>query len=126
MKPIILSLLVLVALVAVPAPANAFNIFRGADCSNAETQDSAVCSSRTSTNPISGDDGILLQITRLVAFIGGVAAVIIIMIGGIKFITSGGDPNKISSAKNTVLYAMIGLAVIVLAASLISFIVSRL
>lgn len=126
MKLVIVSLFAALALlVAAPAHTAAFDLF-GPNCSGGETQDSAVCSSRTSTNPISGDDGILLQVTRLVAFIGGTAAVIIIIIGGIKFITSGGDPGKISTAKNTVLYAMIGLAVIVLAASLISFVVSRL
>ena len=46
--------------------------------------------------------------------------------GGIKYATSAGDSNKVTAAKNTILYAVIGLAVAVLAFAIVNFVVSHL
>ena len=55
----------------------------------------------------------------------GVVAVIMIIIGGLKYITSSGDSNNVSSAKNTILYAIIGLVVVVLAQVIVRFVVTK-
>jgi len=45
----------------------------------------------------------------------GILCVVFIIIGGIRYITSSGDPEKVKSAKNTILYALIGLVIAILA-----------
>lgn len=70
------------------------------------------------------DDTIKLVINVL-SFIVGIAAVIMIIIGGFKYVTSQGDSNNINSAKNTILYALIGLVVVALAQVLVRFVLGR-
>jgi hypothetical protein len=115
------------ALLLAPAAAYADGI-GGVDCSEGNNSQSAICNPQTSgdTNPISGEDGILLKATKLIAYISGAAAIIIILVGSIQFITAGGDANKAAGARRTVLNAAIGLVVIVAAASLITFVVHRI
>lgn len=55
----------------------------------------------------------------------GIIAVVMIMVGGIKYITSGGDPSKTSAAKNTVLYASVGLVIAALAQIIVQFVLVR-
>jgi len=55
------------------------------------------------------------------SWVVGVAAVIMIIIGGLKYITSSGDSNNITSAKNTILYAIIGLVIVALAQFIVKF-----
>ena len=46
--------------------------------------------------------------------LGAIFTVIFLILGGIKFITSGGDPNKTASAKNSITYAVIGMILLIL------------
>lgn len=54
----------------------------------------------------------------------GVIAVIMIMVGGLKYITSSGDSNNVNGAKNTILYAVIGLVVVALAQIVVRFVLN--
>ncbi len=56
----------------------------------------------------------------------GVASVIMIIIGGIRFVTSGGDSTKVNSARNTIIYAIVGIFVALLAQSIIVFIFNKI
>ena len=62
------------------------------------------------------------------AFIGalGIVAVIIIIIGGINYMTSSGDAAKVKKAKDTILYGVIGLVICVLAFAIVNFIAGNL
>ena len=73
-----------------------------------------------------GDNGIFKQITNTILYIVGVIAVIMLIIGGIKYVVSGGDSKKVTDAKNTVLYAIIGLVIAFLAFAIVNFVVSAL
>ena len=111
-----------------PAPAFAASnyIFDGA-CTNTSARGSAVCQNgETSRNPLTGSDGLIVKITRIVALVAGMAAVIIIMLSGFRYINSAGDATKATQARNGIIYALIGLIVIVSAQFIISLIVSRL
>ena len=55
--------------------------------------------------------------------ISGLIAVIFVVIGGINYMTSGGDTGKIEKAKKTLLYAVIGLAITVLAFAITNFVI---
>jgi hypothetical protein len=52
-------------------------------------------------------------------------AVVMIIIGGLKYITSGGDSGNVTGAKNTILYAIIGLVIVALAQFIVRFVLSK-
>lgn len=69
--------------------------------------------------------GIISIIVNILLFIIGAAAVIMIVIGGLKYVTSNGDQQAAASAKNTILYAVIGIVVAALAYAIVNFIISN-
>ena len=73
-----------------------------------------------------GNSGVFKQITNTILYIVGVVAVIMLIIGGVKYVISGGDSKKVTDAKNTVLYAIIGLVIAFLAFAIVNFVVSAL
>lgn len=62
---------------------------------------------------------------NILSVVVGIVSVIMIIIGGIKYATSSGDANNISSAKNTIMYAIIGLVVAALAQVMVRFVLYR-
>ena len=74
-----------------------------ADC----IEDGIGAAGKTSTKTSIGS--ILKTVVQVLLFVLGAAAVIMIVIGGIKYTTSQGDSNGVTSAKNTILYAVIGI-----------------
>lgn len=127
LRSLIVALLA-IAVLCVPQVALAEDVFqnRNVDCSGRASQ-SAICQSKVDadTNPIAGSNGVLARITDIVTIIAGMAALILVIVGGIRFVTSGGDPGNVKSARNTVLYALIGLAVILVSRALILFVIGR-
>ena len=73
-----------------------------------------------------GDTGVFKQVTNTILYIVGIIAVIMLIIGGIKYVVSGGDAKKVTDAKNTVLYAIIGLVIAFLAFAIVNFVISAL
>jgi hypothetical protein len=61
-------------------------------------------------------------VVNILLFILGAIAVIMIVVGGIRYTTSGGDSSGITGAKNTILYAVIGLVVAVMAYAIVNFV----
>ena len=61
-------------------------------------------------------------IVNVLLYILGAIAVVMIVIGGIRYTTSNGDSSAITSAKNTILYAVVGLVVAILSYALVNFI----
>lgn len=68
---------------------------------------------------------IVTTIVNIFSIIVGIVAVIMIIWGGFKYITSGGDSGNITSAKNTIIYAIIGLVVVALAQFIVQFVLDR-
>lgn len=83
---------------------------------------------RDGVNASGGDDdggnlgGRFEDIVNIMLYILGAIAVIMIVIGGIRYATSNGDSGSIKSAKDTILYAVIGLIVAILAYSIVNFV----
>ena len=73
-----------------------------------------------------GDAGVFKQVTNTILYIVGIIAVIMLIIGGIRYVVSGGDSKKVTDAKNTILYAIIGLVIVFLAFAIVNFVVSAL
>lgn len=75
--------------------------------------------------PEPDDAAALDTILKTTFAIIGALAVIFIIVGGFQYVLSGGDPNNTNRAKETILYAVIGLAVSLLAFTIVDFVVGR-
>jgi hypothetical protein len=64
-------------------------------------------------------------IIDLLSWVIGVIAVIMIIFGGFKFVTSAGDSGKVTSARSTIIYALIGLVVVALAQTIVKFVLGQ-
>ena len=69
-----------------------------------------------------GSAGIITTITNTLLFIAGALAVIMIIFGGLRYVTSAGSSSSVTAAKNTVLYAIVGLIVAFLAFAAVNFV----
>ncbi len=70
-------------------------------------------------------EDVLENILNTVYFLGGIVAVIVIIISGMNYSTSSGDPAKAAKAKNMIIYSIIGLVVMMSAFVLTNFIIGR-
>lgn len=126
MKKLLSLLLPILALVTISAGSvSAATDPFSSVCTETGATGSSVCTTKNS-NPIYGPTGIIVKITKIIAIIAGIASVIIIMIGGMMYITSAGDSGRASSARSTVLFALIGLVIIVAAQTIIVFVIDRI
>ncbi len=71
-----------------------------------------------------GSGGIFSEITNVLLFAIGAIAVIMIVVGGLRYVISGGDAKQVDAAKNTILYAIIGIIVALLAYAAVGFVTS--
>lgn len=55
----------------------------------------------------------------------GISAVIMLIIGGFRYVFSGGNEKSVSAAKDTVIYAVVGIIVAIMSYSIINFVISR-
>jgi hypothetical protein len=68
---------------------------------------------------------VITNVVNVLSLIVGIIAVIMIVIGGFRYITSGGDSGNVSGAKNTILYAIVGLVIVALAQFIVRFVLSQ-
>lgn len=73
-----------------------------------------------------GPNGILTIATQQIVYITGVVSVIMVIYGGIKYIVSGGDSNGTKTARDTILYALIGLVIAISAQGIVTFVLERI
>jgi hypothetical protein len=108
---------VTIALTGVPVEA--------ASCGSAkQCIDQGLTASGASGTP--GDlSTILTTVTNILLFLMGAVSVIMIIIGGFRYVTSQGDQTQMQSAKNTILYAVIGVVVSIAAYAIVSFVVAQ-
>ena len=76
-----------------------------------------------------GDSDLVGKVTGIlnaVIAVLGIVAVIVIIMGGIGYMTSSGDSAKVKKAKDTILYGVIGLVVVALAFAIVNFVISNI
>lgn len=95
---------------------SAGGISNGADCAKP---------SGAATN-LFGDGSIFNTVTNILLFLIGAISVVMLIIGGIRYVVSGGDQGAVTSAKNTILYAIIGIVVAFLAFAAVRFVTDQL
>ena len=71
-----------------------------------------------------GADGTISNIVNSILYVAGIIAVVMLIFGGIRFMVSRGDKDKVQKAKNTVIYAIIGLVLVIFSYAIVNFIVS--
>lgn len=130
---LIASLLLFAMPLAVPVgvaaqPTNVTNDpIRGGLCKGANdltiAEDTEPC--ERADTATGGFNTLLRRIINIISVIIGVIAVIMIIWGGFKYITSGGAQDKVKSAKDTLLYAIIGLIIVALAQVIVRFVLSN-
>lgn len=70
-----------------------------------------------------GNGGIFNTIVNVLLFIIGAVSVVMIIYGGVRYVTSAGEAKSVESAKNTIMYAIIGLIISILAYAIVNFVV---
>ncbi|MBR3144202.1 hypothetical protein IKF12_03350 [Candidatus Saccharibacteria bacterium] len=79
---------------------------------------------------IAGNDSNLdvkvIDILNAIIIVLSIVCVAVIIIGGVQYMTSSGDAGKVKKAKDTILYAIIGLVVCALAATIVNFVIANI
>ena len=75
---------------------------------------------------LTGTGGGFTTIVNVLLFIIGAVSVIMLIYGGIRYTTSGGNANSVTAAKNTIMYAIIGLIIAIFAFAIVNFVVGEL
>ncbi len=100
-----------------------FNPFSTVCDGSPESSSSNFCQERDSNkNPLSGPDAIIPKVANIIAVAGGIIAVIVIILSGLKMVTSSGDSKKVTEARNGIIYSAIGIVIIALSRLIIQFI----
>lgn len=117
---IVLPLLTVILVVPaqVSAQASVEQACQGVILVEGQTCDAGSADSRVST--------ILKSVLHILSIVVGVAAVITIIISGLRFITSQGDASNIASARSGLIYALVGLVIVALSQVIARFVLDRL
>lgn len=117
-----LSLIALFGFVAQPALAANDESKQAACTAIGGTYSGGVCSTGGS---MSTPQDIVSTVIQIFAWVVGAISVIMLIFAGLKYVTSGGDSNKIASAKNTIIYAVIGLILVALSTVIVNFVLVK-
>lgn len=128
-RQLFLALVSLLCLSGILLPATAaaasWDPFGGVNCSG-NAANSVACQEKGNTvNPLTGSDGLVMKITNVIAFVAGVAAVVIIVISGFRIVTSSGG-DSVASARRAIIYSLVGIVVVILARTIVAFILGKL
>ena len=104
--------------VAVSPVASAVDIYQA--CKPGDT--SVVCQAKNET----GAEDLVKNIINILLTVASVVAVIMIIVGGIRYATSNGDSNNVTAAKNTIMYAVIGLVIAIFAYAIVNFVLTQI
>jgi hypothetical protein len=83
------------------------------------------CNFPGQSNPSEKLNALIATIINIFSVVVGVVAVIMIIFGGFRYITSGGDSGNVTNAKNTILYAIVGLIIVALAQFIVKFVLNK-
>lgn len=112
--PILAVAMLLGLLVVQDAHAVSLSISAGANAAKGTDQ---------ATN-LFGQTGTFRTITNVLLYLIGAISVIMLIVGGLRYVVSGGDSTAVQGAKNTILYAIVGIVVAILAYAIVSFVIT--
>lgn len=115
----------LVPAVAVPVIVHADETINEGLCQGANLQVGSTCTDLDTADAEGSVNSVITTVINIFSIVVGVIAVIMIIIGGIRFVMSGGDSGATTSARNTILYAIVGLVVVALAQIIVRFVLQE-
>lgn len=124
-------LLVVLIMPSVAMAQEVGKLCRGADLSfgdnPATSADDEPCKVKGGTETAESNLGKLVtNIINIISIIVGVAAVIMVIYGGFRFVTSAGNPEGTKAGRNAILYAIIGLIIVAFAQLIVKFVLTKL
>lgn len=115
------------ALIALPSTAQGADVLKDV-CSRKPK--ASVCRDNNpnsgNNNPLYGSNGIITQAVNIISLLVGIAAVVMIIMAGLKFVTSGSNPQEVTKAREMVIYAVIGLILVATAQILVRFVLNEI
>lgn len=126
MRKLIMMLVVSFLLGLIAPQAFAFSP-TGTVCSTGSASQASVCQDTSgNTNNLYGPNGVITSVINILSAVVGFIAVFMLVYAGFEYITSGGDSSKTNTAKNTILYAVIGVVVVAIAQLIALFVIDRI
>ena len=92
------------------------------------TTDPSVCQDNAAAeteNPLTGPNGILKRALNILSILIGIISVIVVLLSGMRFITANGDPQAIATARQSILFAVIGLVIAAISQIIVQFVLTR-
>lgn len=126
---IVLSFMFLLTLL-LPASALAQEDILNDVCSKAPA--STACKNRitnpkdSNQNPLYGPNGIITRVIKIMSLLVAIASVIFIIVAGLKYITSGNNPEEVNKAREYIIYALIALIIVAVAQLMVRYILSNI
>jgi hypothetical protein len=122
--------LVLIAVpVALPAVAHAAATADISNClatgSGLSVDAGSTCTAPSTAGGTTKINTLITDIVNIFSAVVGVISVIMIIVGGFQYITSGGDTGKVGTAKTTIIYAIVGLVVVAFSQFLVQFVLNK-
>ena len=123
----VFAVLATVAVAALPHPASAtpfvFADAKAEICKGiGATSGASGCNDKAATE---GVNRVVSFAVNMLSIVAGIAAVIMIIIAGLKYITSKGEASNISSAKTSLLYEIVGIVIVVISQFLVQYVISK-
>lgn len=106
-----------VSVVVDPAAVSASSIFDGADAGQGDDVPGSL---------FDGSDSIFKTVVNILLYVIGAVSVIMLIVGGIRYTVSNGDAKQVEAAKNTIMYAIIGLVIAFLAYAIVNWVLTGL
>ena len=75
---------------------------------------------------VTEEDGLVKKVINILLWAIGIISVIMIIIGGIRYATSNGDSTQVTAAKNTIMYAVVGLVIAIFAYAIVNFVLTQI
>lgn len=101
------------------------NLCQGATLSATDAAPAAGTCTASGSDATIKANSLIKNIINIFSLVVGIVAVMMIIIAGFRYITSGGNDGNVSSAKNTILYAVIGLVIVALAQIIVRFVLAK-
>lgn len=95
-------------------------------CQQGVVTNSSICNAAQGTDSLFGPNGVWNKILNAITYVIGGIAILMIVIGALRYAISAGDQGSVTSAKNTILYALIALIIAVMANALVNFVLTNI
>lgn len=95
-------------------------------CTQPNVSDEIKAANGCPSTDIANIEDVIINVINAVVFVLGAVSAVFIIVGGVNYMTSTGDSAKVEKAKKTILYAVIGLVICVLAFAIVNFVVANI